>query len=147
MVDHSGCLILWCACVSQVITASVKSFADCFSSPHGHHTRKPIPQGNTNSPGPISFSLAKSGKTWIQAGCVPICSKESDTLTYNTVKSSTNIDTNNINGRLCNDKILFLGKILIFCFSFFVKLHYSQFCQSGFWCFIHKAMQLETSPK
>lgn len=30
---------------AQVITASVKGFADCFSSPHGHHSRKPITFG------------------------------------------------------------------------------------------------------
>lgn len=36
-------------------------------------------------------------------------SKESDTLTYNTANSSTNIDTNKI-GLLHNDDILFLGK-------------------------------------
>lgn len=47
---------------AQVITASVKSFADCFSSPHGHHSRKPITQGNTKSPRPICYSIAKSGE-------------------------------------------------------------------------------------
>lgn len=46
----------------QVITASVKGFADCFSSPHGHHSRKTIPQGKTHSPVPISHSTAMSGE-------------------------------------------------------------------------------------
>lgn len=39
------------ACVRQVITASVKGFADCFSSPHGHHSRKTIPQGKSSLTG------------------------------------------------------------------------------------------------
>lgn len=37
--------------VHQVITASVKGFADCFSSPHGRHSRKTIPPGESSLAG------------------------------------------------------------------------------------------------
>ena len=47
---------------AQVITASVKSFADCFSSPHGRHSRKPITPGNSKSLDPLCYSLLLSPK-------------------------------------------------------------------------------------
>lgn len=50
------------ACVRQVITASVKGFADCFSSPHGRHSRKTIPQGKAHSPVPICHRAAAREK-------------------------------------------------------------------------------------
>lgn len=51
----------------EVITASVGSFSDCFSSTHGHHSRKPITVGNTKSARPICYSIAKS-ETRMRAG-------------------------------------------------------------------------------
>lgn len=61
------CLMLLCES-AQVITASVKSFAHCFSSPHGHHSRKSITQGNTKSQRPIYYSIAKSRKNLDKSG-------------------------------------------------------------------------------
>lgn len=73
VVDHRGCVYysgvlkrLWKS--AKVIIASVKSFSDCFSSPHGHHSRKQITQGNTKSPRPICYSIAKGRKTWKRVG-------------------------------------------------------------------------------
>lgn len=73
VVDHKGCHCYLCALVllcesAQVITASVKSFAHCFSSPHGHHSRKSITQGNTKSQRPIYYSIAKSRKNLDKSG-------------------------------------------------------------------------------
>lgn len=73
-IDQSGLclsttLMCWRArCRAQVITASVKSSADCFSSPHGRHSRKPITSGNAKSPGSLLLFSSAFTKDTLKLG-------------------------------------------------------------------------------